>query len=129
MERSHTSDASSNQTDAGVKSHPGMVAARKARTRTMRRDLLLLKVLQSRSLGPAMRWLVDPQRVLHLGMGFWSSRVVLTAVEIGLFTELAKRPRPLQEVIDHFAWHSRAAHAFLEALVGLELRTRDAARS
>lgn len=107
--------------------HSGVVAARKSRTRAMRRDLLLLRVLQSRSLGPALRLLIDPQRVLQLGMGFWSSRVVLTAVEMGLFTELAKRPRPLQEVSAHFGWHSRAAYAFLEALVGLELLTRDGA--
>src|SRR5262245_14793624 len=127
MDRSHSRDASSNESDAGAMNHPGVVAARKSRTRAMRRDLMLLRVLQSRSLGPALRLLVDPQRVLQLGMGFWSSRVVLTAVEMGLFTELAKRPRPLQEVIDHFGWHSRAAHAFLEALVGLELLTRDAA--
>ena len=61
----------------------------------------------------------------ELGMSFWSSRVVLTAVEFGVFTELAKGPRSLQELIDHFGWHPRAAGTFLDALVGVGLLKRD----
>src|SRR5262249_8009661 len=117
--------ASENQPNGS--SHSNAIAAQASRTRKMRRDLQLLRISQSRTLGPALRWFIDPQRVLQLGMGFWSSRAVLTAVEIGLFTELAKRPRPLHELIDHFGWHPRAAQAFLEALVGLDLLDRDSA--
>ena len=32
----------------------------------------------------------SPERILQLGLGFWGSKSLLSAVEIGLFTELAK---------------------------------------
>jgi hypothetical protein len=118
-------DPSLGQTGTDAMHPPEPASESKLRARTMRRDLLLLRALQSRSLGSAIRWFIDPQRILQLGMGFWSSRVVLTAVEMGLFTELAKRPRSLQDIIEHFGWHPRAAHAFLEALVGMNLLDRD----
>jgi hypothetical protein len=115
------------QTDADETIHPEAAIALTVRARTMRRDLRLLRVLRSRLLGPLFRLFIDPQRLLQQGMGFWSSRVVLTAVEIGLFTELAKRSRSLQGLIEHFSWHPRAASAFLEALVGLGLLHRNSA--
>src|SRR5215218_9545036 len=31
-----------------------------------------------------------PDRILQLGMGFWGAKTLLSAVELGLFTELAK---------------------------------------
>ena len=33
---------------------------------------------------------VTPERILQVGLGFWGSRTLLSAVELGLFTELAK---------------------------------------
>ncbi|BAZ10457.1 O-methyltransferase family 2 [Calothrix sp. NIES-4071] len=30
-----------------------------------------------------------PEKILELGFGFWGSKTLLTAVELGLFTELA----------------------------------------
>jgi hypothetical protein len=30
-----------------------------------------------------------PERIMQLGLGFWGSKTLLSAVEIGLFTELA----------------------------------------
>ena len=35
---------------------------------------------------------VTPDRVLQLGLGFWGSKALLSAVELGVFTELARRP-------------------------------------
>jgi precorrin-6B methylase 2 len=97
------------------------------RARDVRRELVLMRALQSRIVGPMLRHFADPQRVLELGMAFWSSRVVLTAVEFGVFTELAGRPRSLQGLIDRFGWHPRAAGPFLDALVGMGLLRRDRA--
>jgi hypothetical protein len=98
-----------------------------ARARAVQREMLLMRALQSRVVGPVLRLFADPQKILELGMAFWSSRVVLTAVEFGLFTELARGPRSAQELMDRFGWHPRAVGPFLDALVGLELLHRDRA--
>ena len=33
----------------------------------------------------------DPSRILEVGFAFWGSKVLLTAVELGLFTTLGER--------------------------------------
>jgi hypothetical protein len=35
---------------------------------------------------------VTPDRIMQLGLGFWGSKTLLSAIEIGLFTELANSP-------------------------------------
>ena len=35
---------------------------------------------------------LTPDRILQLGLGFWGPKALLSAVELGLFTELAKGP-------------------------------------
>src|SRR6516162_6863056 len=90
-----------------------------ARARSIRREVLLMRALQSRVVGPALRYFADPQQILEMGMAFWSSRVILTAVEFGVFTELALGPRSAQGLQDRFGWHPRAAGPFLDALVGM----------
>jgi hypothetical protein len=37
-----------------------------------------------------------PEHILQVGLGFWASKVLLSAVEIGLFTELAHHPVDLE---------------------------------
>ncbi len=32
----------------------------------------------------------DPERIMHLGLGFWGSKTLLSAIELGVFTELSK---------------------------------------
>jgi hypothetical protein len=98
-----------------------------SRARAVRREVLLMRALQSRVVGPALRCFANPQKILEMGMGFWSSRIVLTAVEFGVFTELAGGPRSAEELIGRFGWHPRAAGAFLDALVGMGLLRRDRA--
>ena len=34
-----------------------------------------------------------PDRILQAGFGFWAARVLLSAIELGVFTELARGPR------------------------------------
>ncbi len=33
-----------------------------------------------------------PDRIMQLGLGFWGSKTLLSAIELGLFTELARGP-------------------------------------
>ena len=35
---------------------------------------------------------VTPEKIMQLGLGFWGSKTLLSAIEIGLFTELANGP-------------------------------------
>jgi hypothetical protein len=97
------------------------------RARALRREIMLMLVFQRRVRGPLLRRLAGPQNIVEVGMAFWSSRVVLTAVEFGVFTELAAGPLSTQEMIDRLGWHPRAAGPVLDALVGLGLRRRDRA--
>jgi hypothetical protein len=68
---------------------------------------------------------ITPERVIGLGMGFWNSKALLSAVELGVFTELAKGPADLAELSRRLALHDRSARDFLDALVALEMLERD----
>jgi len=62
---------------------------------------------------------VVPDRILQLGMGFWASKTLLSAVELGLFTELAKGPATVSDLTERLGLHPRSARDFLDALVAL----------
>ncbi|MGV3660730.1 MAG: methyltransferase [Prosthecobacter sp.] len=62
---------------------------------------------------------ITPDRILQTGLAFWSSKTLLTAVEMELFTELAKHPGDLANVQGRMGLHPRAARDFLDALVAL----------
>lgn len=57
--------------------------------------------------------------ILQVGLGFWASKTLLSAVELELFTELAKRPQDLESLQGRLGLHSRSARDFLDALVAL----------
>ncbi|MCW2652347.1 MAG: methyltransferase [Mycobacterium sp.] len=86
-----------------------------------------MRAFQNRLTGAVLRRLAGPQSVVEVGMAFWSSRVVLTAVEFGLFTELAAGPLSAHEIIERLGWHRRAGGPVLDALVGMRLLRRDPA--
>src|SRR5277367_4663480 len=65
-----------------------------------------------------------PDQIMQVGLGFWASKVLLSAVEIGLFTELAKRPEDLATLQGRLSLHPRAARDFLDALVALKFLER-----
>jgi hypothetical protein len=65
-----------------------------------------------------------PDHILQLGMGFWGSKTLLSAVELQLFTELAKHPETLAELSARLGLHPRSAHDFLDALVALNMLER-----
>jgi hypothetical protein len=68
---------------------------------------------------------VAAERVLQVGLGFWASRTLLSAVELGLFSELGQGPRDAEELRARLGLHPRGARDFLDALVSLGLLERD----
>jgi methyltransferase family protein len=97
------------------------------RARALRREVLLMRAFQSRVTGTVLRRIAKPQNILELGMAFWSSPVVLSAVEFGVFTKLAAGPLSAEELTAKLGWQSRAAGPVLDALVVLGLLGRDRA--
>lgn len=67
-----------------------------------------------------------PDRIIEVGLGFWSSKVLLSAIELGLFTELAERPGDLAGLRSRLGLHMRSAGDFLDALVALGFLQREA---
>jgi hypothetical protein len=69
---------------------------------------------------------LDFDHIMQVGMGFWASKTLLSAVEIGLFTELAQNPEDLPTLQRKLSLHPRSARDFLDALVALGfLRRKD----
>jgi hypothetical protein len=66
-----------------------------------------------------------PEHIMQVGLGFWGSKALLSAVEMGLFTELAERPAELGRVRDRLGLHPRSAADFLDALVALGFLERE----
>lgn len=67
---------------------------------------------------------LSPALIFETGFGFWPSKALLSAVELGLFTELAKGPASLAEISQRLGLHDRSARDFLDALVALKLLER-----
>jgi hypothetical protein len=66
-----------------------------------------------------------PQHIMQLGLGFWASKTVLSAVELGVFSTLADVPADLPTLQRKLALHQRSARDFLDALVALKLLERE----
>jgi hypothetical protein len=68
---------------------------------------------------------VTPDAIMQLGFGYWGSKTLLSAVELGLFTELARGPLALEDIRARLNLHQRSTRDFLDALVALEMLRRD----
>ena len=62
--------------------------------------------------------------IMQIGTAFMSSKTLLSAVEMELFTELAKHPEDLATLSGRLGLHPRSARDFLDALVALKLLER-----
>jgi hypothetical protein len=62
--------------------------------------------------------------IMQVGLGFWASKVLLSAVEMEVFTELAKHPEELETLAARLGLHPRSARDFLDALVALKFLDR-----
>jgi hypothetical protein len=60
-----------------------------------------------------------PDHILQTGLAFWASKTLLSAVEMEVFTELAKGPEGLDKLGGRLGLHPRSARDFLDALVAL----------
>ncbi|HEY0944160.1 MAG TPA: methyltransferase [Opitutaceae bacterium] len=66
----------------------------------------------------------SPDHILQVGTGFWASKTLLAAVELEVFTHLARRPASLEELQVWLGLHPRSARDFLDALVALGFLVR-----
>jgi hypothetical protein len=89
--------------------------------------------LETSSGVPARDWnLTEPatptapsfDQILQTGLGFWSSKTLLSAVELGVFTELARGPLDAETLRQRLGLHTRAARDFLDALVAMKFLQR-----
>jgi hypothetical protein len=67
---------------------------------------------------------LSPEAILQLGFGFWGSKTLLSAVELGLFTELANGPQDGETLRQRLVLHPRSMRDFLDALVALKMLDR-----
>jgi hypothetical protein len=66
-----------------------------------------------------------PEYIMQVGMGFWASKTLLSAVELGVFSTLADASADLPTLQRKLTLHQRSARDFLDALVALKLLERE----
>src|SRR5947208_10869063 len=67
----------------------------------------------------------DPSPILQTAFGFWSSKVLLTAIEFGLFTKLADRRLTASQLGAELGLHPRGTFDFFDALVAMKFLERE----
>ena len=72
-----------------------------------------------KQIAPKADLLVDPSKIMQVGMGFWASKTLLTAVNMDLFTFISENGRKGTEIIAELGLHKRSAYDFLDTLVAL----------
>jgi alkyl hydroperoxide reductase subunit AhpC/SAM-dependent methyltransferase len=68
---------------------------------------------------------LNPSSILQTAFSFWQSKVLLTAVEFGVFTRLARRPLTGSELGGELQFHPRANADFFDALVAMKFLDRE----
>src|SRR5205809_394528 len=68
---------------------------------------------------------LDPTPIVQTAFAFWSSKVLLTAVDFDLFTSLGDRKRGGREIGAELGLHERGITDFLDALVAMKFLDRD----
>lgn len=68
---------------------------------------------------------LTPEGILQLGLGFWGSKTLLSAVELGVFSELSEGPLVGEELAARVNLHPRAWRDFFDALVALGMLARE----
>ena len=68
---------------------------------------------------------VDPSYIMQVGMGFWGSKTLLSAVELDLFTTLGSNGMTAEQIAEDLDLDYRTVPDFPDALVALELLDRD----
>src|SRR5688572_29238873 len=69
---------------------------------------------------------LSPDRIMQIAWGYSASKALLSAVELGLFTELARRgPSTGPQIQEALGLHPRATYDFLDALVAIGILERE----
>src|SRR6058998_1003799 len=72
---------------------------------------------------------VTPDAIMQLGFGFWGSKTLLSAIELGVFSELADAGGLDGEALrERLGLHPRSAADFFDALVALGMLEREDGR-
>jgi ubiquinone/menaquinone biosynthesis C-methylase UbiE len=66
----------------------------------------------------------SPDHILQIGLGFWASKTLLSAVELAVFSRLSEGQKSGPELQAALGLHPRATYDFLDTLVALELLER-----
>ena len=64
---------------------------------------------------------LSPDHIVQIGMGFWASKTLLSAVEMGVFTELTHGPAELDHLAGRVGLHPRSARDFYGCAGGSEI--------
>ncbi|MFI0739099.1 methyltransferase [Streptomyces sp. NPDC021100] len=67
----------------------------------------------------------SPHAIIDIAVAFWKSKALLSAVELGVFEELAVRPATRPDLARKLGIAGRGAADFLDALVSMGLLERD----
>jgi len=67
---------------------------------------------------------LSPERILQTGMAFWASKTLLSAIEMGIFTDLASGSKSFDVLSGRLGLHPRSARDFLDTLVALGFLAR-----
>lgn len=70
----------------------------------------------------------SPEKIMQTGLAFWPSKTLLSAIEMGLFTELARGAEELESLRSRLGLHPRSARDFLDTLVALGFLAREGSR-
>ena len=68
---------------------------------------------------------VTPAKILETGFAFWPSKVLLSAVELGLFTRLGDESLTAEELGRVLELHPRGTYDFFDTLVALGFLARE----
>lgn len=68
---------------------------------------------------------VTPEKIMQIGFGFFSSKVLLSAVRLGLFTKLAQNPMSGEQIREAFDLDGRGLYDWLDTLVALGFLERE----
>ncbi len=68
---------------------------------------------------------LNPAKIMQTGLAFWESKTLLSAVELELFTELAKHPSDHESLQRALGLHPRGSRDFFDALVALGFLKRE----
>jgi len=71
-----------------------------------------------------MRDAPTPDKILQTGLAFSASKTLLSAIEMGVFTELARGSESLESLTGLFGLHPRSSRDFFDGLVALGFLSR-----